>query len=167
MWGLQRVASVAAYTATAGIAPRCLIDFWSLRILEIIAESKAASEPAPAFTSDWAMGDAMMDFLFASQDASTASLTWAIHFMSERPDILARLRAEQAAVRPNDEALSHELLEQMTYARCVVKVRRAEVPSCLDTDCRQSCKLATMSTRLSVCVHGWLVSSDTPAVYRR
>ena len=69
------------------------------------------------------MGDAMMDFLFASQDASTASLTWAIHYMSEQPALLARVRAEQAAVRPNGEPLTYELLEQMTYARCVVKVR--------------------------------------------
>jgi len=68
------------------------------------------------------MGDSMMDFLFASQDASTASLTWAIHFMSERPELLARLRAEQAAVRPNDEPLTYELLEQMTFGRCFIKV---------------------------------------------
>jgi cytochrome P450 family 710 subfamily A protein len=69
------------------------------------------------------MGDAMMDFLFASQDASTASLTWAVHYLSERRDIFDRILAEQRAVRPNNEPLTHELLEQMTYARCLVKVR--------------------------------------------
>ena len=32
-----------------------------------------------------------MDFLFASQDASTASLTWMIALMADHPDILQKV----------------------------------------------------------------------------
>jgi cytochrome P450 family 710 subfamily A protein len=61
-----------------------------------------------------------MDFLFASQDASTASLCWVLALMAEHPDVLARVREEQRAVRPNDEPLNYDMLEQMPFTRQVV-----------------------------------------------
>ena len=105
----------------AGAEPRCLLDFWAIRVNELIAEAAADRTTPEEFTSDWAMGDSMMDFLFASQDASTASLVWSIHFMSEHPEMLARVREEQAAVNPDNGPLTYELLEKMTFARCIVK----------------------------------------------
>ena len=48
-----------------------------------------------------------MDFLFASQDASTASLAWAVHFMSERPDVLNLIREEQARLLIVKDGLLH------------------------------------------------------------
>ena len=41
------------------------------------------------------MADTVMDFLFASQDASTASLVWLTCIMAERPDILAKVTPHQ------------------------------------------------------------------------
>ena len=35
--------------------------------------------------------DAMIDFLFASQDASTASLVWCLTLMADHPDVLAKV----------------------------------------------------------------------------
>ena len=37
------------------------------------------------------MADAMILFLFASQDASTASLVWCLTLMADNPDMLAKV----------------------------------------------------------------------------
>lgn len=67
------------------------MDFWALRCLEEVAEADAAGEAPPGHTSDEAMADTVMDFLFASQDASTASLVWLTAILAERPDVLQRV----------------------------------------------------------------------------
>lgn len=69
------------------------MDFWALRCLEEIAEAEEQGTPPPEHTSDCAMADTVMDFLFASQDASTASLVWLTCLLAERPDILAKVCA--------------------------------------------------------------------------
>lgn len=104
-----------------GKEPRCLLDFWSIRVNELINEAEAEKKAPPVFASDSEMGDVVLDFLFASQDASTASLVWCVHYLTQRPDVLARVREEQARLRPNGESLSYDLLEQMHYTRWTVK----------------------------------------------
>lgn len=103
-----------------GATPECLLDFWTLSVFDEVAEAERAGAPPPKHTDDHEMADSVLDFLFASQDASTASLTWTTALMAERGDVLQRVREEQARVRPNDEPLTHELLEQMTYTRAVI-----------------------------------------------
>ncbi len=76
-----------------GVEPRCLMDFWALRCLEEVADSEAVGEAPPGHTSDEAMADTIMDFLFASQDASTASLVWLTAILAQRPDVLRKVRA--------------------------------------------------------------------------
>lgn len=68
------------------------MDFWAQRCLEEVAEADAAGLPHPQHTTDTAMADTIMDFLFASQDASTASLVWLTCIMADRPDILAKVK---------------------------------------------------------------------------
>lgn len=54
------------------------------------------------------------------QDASTASLVWVLTLMAEHPDVLERVRAEQAAARPDLSAtITGETLAQMPYTRQV------------------------------------------------
>lgn len=56
------------------------------------------------------------------QDASTASLVWTLTQMAEHPDVFAKVRAEQEAMRPNlDAPITGEELNQMVYTRQVVK----------------------------------------------
>ncbi|KAL6781877.1 hypothetical protein ACKKBF_B09810 [Auxenochlorella protothecoides x Auxenochlorella symbiontica] len=106
----------------AGGEPRCLMDFWSVKCLQEIEEAAAEGVPPPPHTTEHRMADAMLDFLFASQDASTASLTWCLTLLEERPEVLARVRAEQAALRPDlATTITGEVLAQMTYTRQVVK----------------------------------------------
>eukprot|EP00048_Salpingoeca_helianthica_P016002 m.229869 g.229869 ORF g.229869 m.229869 type:complete len:502 (-) comp17863_c0_seq1:121-1626(-) len=119
---LQQAAHDAKARMAGGANPECLLDFWAQRINEELAEAARTKTEAGVHCSDWEMGNTLMDFLFASQDASTASLTWCAYFMCERPDILAKVREEQQRVRPNDEPLTYEMIEkELHYTRAVVK----------------------------------------------
>ena len=128
---LKSAATRSIAHVRAGGEPRCLMDFWSQKCLEEIAEAEAAGLPPPPHTTVTRMADAMLDFLFASQDASTASLTWVLAFMDEHRDVLERVRAEQQALRPDPEAtITGELLAEMSYTRQVVKeVLRTRPPA--------------------------------------
>jgi len=109
------------------IAPECLLDFWMTDTVAALDKSEE-----PPHSSDEEVGSTMLDFLFAAQDASSASLTWLCHYLAKFPDVLARVRAEQKSVRPNDEPLTLELLTQMTYTKQVVKeVLRYRAPATL------------------------------------
>lgn len=110
--------------------PHCLLDFWTLTVLEKVNEAKEDHLPPPAYSSDHAMADTMLDFLFASQDASTASLTMITATMADRPEILARVREEQKRLRPNDEPLTYDLVQEMTFTRqCVMEQLRLYPPA--------------------------------------
>jgi cytochrome P450 family 710 subfamily A protein len=66
------------------------------------------------------MAYTVMDFLFASQDASTASLVWVLTQMAEHPEVLERVRAEQQAARPDLNAtITGDTLAAMPYTRQV------------------------------------------------
>ncbi|KIZ02570.1 hypothetical protein MNEG_5387 [Monoraphidium neglectum] len=106
----------------AGREPGCLLDFWSQQINAECDEADAAGSPHPHYSSDIEMAYTVMDFLFASQDASTASLIWTLTQMAEHPDILERVRQEQLAVRPDlARTLSGEVLSDLPFTRQVVK----------------------------------------------
>ena len=98
--------------------PECLLDFWmeSVRdddpnsygeLVNIVNDEKSV---------EYHVAKHLLDFLFASQDASTSSLVWMCHLLDEHPDALQKLREEQGLVRPNDEPITPELLEKMPYA---------------------------------------------------
>ena len=67
------------------------MDFWAQRCMEEMAESEREGQPPPEHCSDAHMADTVMDFLFASQDASTASLVWMMCLMAQHPQILAKV----------------------------------------------------------------------------
>lgn len=119
---LTKAAARSKVRMAAGHEPECLLDFWSQQILKECKEADEEGEPHPFYAEDDKMADSVMDFLFASQDASTSSLTWALTMMAERPDVFQKVREEQYAMRPDIEApISGEVLNQMVYTRQVVK----------------------------------------------
>ncbi|CAF4989204.1 unnamed protein product [Rotaria socialis] len=68
------------------------------------------------------MAKIALDFLFAAQDASTSSLTFAVHELCKHPDVLEKVRAEQKALRPDPSVpITTELLPQMKYTWQVMK----------------------------------------------
>lgn len=104
-----------------GVEPVCLLDFWALEVLQEIAECEKAGLPPPKHSSPFEMGNTVLDFLFASQDASTASLTWIFALLDANPDVLAKIREEQKRIRPNDDPLTYEVVESLVYTKAVVK----------------------------------------------
>ncbi|KAA8495112.1 Cytochrome P450 [Porphyridium purpureum] len=117
---LAHCAKLSKARMEAGEEPECLMDFWAQRVLEEIDECDRSGAPYAHYASDDGMGHVMLDFLFASQDASTASLAWVTVLMADHPEILAKVREEQQAVRPNNEPLTFDLMEKLVYTRAVI-----------------------------------------------
>jgi len=95
-----------------GETPLCLLDYWM--------EDYIKDENPPLKTTE-ELAFTVLDFLFASQDASTSSITWAVQLLADHPEVLKKVRQEQSKVRPNNETLTYELLSQMRYTHQVVR----------------------------------------------
>jgi len=101
--------------------PQCLLDFWMESIIDEVDEAAKTGAPPPPHSTDYEIGAVMLDFLFASQDASTSSLVWVLAQLFDHPDVLQRVRQEQEQMRPNNEPLTPDSLSTMTYTRQVMK----------------------------------------------
>eukprot|EP00696_Hemimastix_kukwesjijk_P002039 gnl/Hemi2/1249_TR445_c0_g1_i1.p1 gnl/Hemi2/1249_TR445_c0_g1~~gnl/Hemi2/1249_TR445_c0_g1_i1.p1 ORF type:complete len:533 (-),score=216.17 gnl/Hemi2/1249_TR445_c0_g1_i1:93-1691(-) len=100
----------------------CLLDAWLQEILQVAPRSEeAAQRRALRDFSNEEIALTVLTFIFASQDASTASMTWAAALLADYPDVLGKIRAEQLRLRPNNEPLNMDLMDQMVYAKQVVK----------------------------------------------
>ena len=93
------------------------MDFWAQRCLAEVSEAAEAGVPPPVHTGDRAMADTIMDFLFASQDASTASLCWLLTLMADHPEVLAKVRAAFRFARPAGCSCVRSL--SRAYRRCL------------------------------------------------
>uniref|UniRef100_A0A6T8Q4F7 sterol 22-desaturase n=1 Tax=Chlamydomonas leiostraca TaxID=1034604 RepID=A0A6T8Q4F7_9CHLO len=119
---LTKAAARSKAKMATGAEPECLLDFWSQQVLQEIREAQEQGVEPPFYSADAKMADSVMDFLFASQDASTASLVWLLTLMAEYPDTLARVREEQRRLRPDPNApITGDVLNQMEFTRQVVK----------------------------------------------
>lgn len=123
---LVKCAAASRRRLASGGAPACLLDFWVEHLAGEERACAAEGRPPPPHAADASIADVVMDFLFASQDASTASLTWVAALMCDHPGVAARVRAEALAVAPSMAApggppLDGESLYAMTYTRQVVK----------------------------------------------
>ncbi|GJN38081.1 hypothetical protein PR202_gb27091 [Eleusine coracana subsp. coracana] len=107
----------------AGGEPECLVDYWMQDTLREADAALAAGRPAPAHTADEEIGGFLFDFLFAAQDASTSSLCWAVSALDSHPDVLARVRAEVAAVwsPESGEPITADQIQAMRYTQAVAR----------------------------------------------
>lgn len=129
---LVNVVKASKEKMSKGEEPSCLVDFWMEKMVKLIEEAKANNTPLPTHHDDYEIACVVLDFLFASQDASTSSLVWTITLLAENPDVMEKVREEQKRLRPNDEPITHELLVSMTYTRQVVKeILRFKPPATL------------------------------------
>lgn len=67
------------------------MDFWALRCIEEVNIAEAEGTQPWKHTTDHGMADTVMDFLFASQDASTASLVWLVALLAGHPEVLEKV----------------------------------------------------------------------------
>ncbi|KAF5811287.1 putative cytochrome P450 [Helianthus annuus] len=117
-----------------GEEPTCLVDFWMQDTLREIAVSEDSGEKPSPHTSSTEIGGHLFDFLFASQDASTSSLLWAVTLLDSHPEVLSRVREEVAGIwsPESDKLITAEELRQMRYTEAVAReVIRYRAPATL------------------------------------
>eukprot|EP00117_Sycon_ciliatum_P032094 scpid52079/ scgid24965/ Probable cytochrome P450 524A1 len=102
---------------------RCLLDVWmrAVKVADVMDEGEEAAEITAKHNTEEEIAYHLLDFLFASQDASTSSLVWMVQLLHDHPDVREKMVEEQRIVRPNNEPLSTENIETMTYANQVVR----------------------------------------------
>ena len=118
-----------------GKEPTCLIDFWmqeTVKELTALSESGETTAAPPPNTSDVEIGSYLFDFLFASQDASTSSLLWAVTLLDSHPEVLAKVREEVKSIwlPESDSLITGDQLAQMKYTHAVAReVLRYRAPA--------------------------------------
>ncbi|KAG7637810.1 putative cytochrome P450 [Arabidopsis thaliana] len=99
----------------AGENPTCLVDFWTHSIIE--------ENPPPPHSKDKEISCVLVDFMFASQDASTSSLLWAVVMLESEPEVLRRVREDVARfwLSESNELITADQLAEMKYTRAVAR----------------------------------------------
>ena len=115
----------------AGGEVTCIMDAWVKSMKESaeyrakVAKGIEVEKPSTLLRdfTDFEISQTIFTFLFASQDASSSATTWLFQIMANRPEILAKVRAEQLALRDGDKnkRLNMDMVENMVYTRAVVK----------------------------------------------
>ena len=108
-----------------GAEPECIMDRWVAQMFEseryrarIAKGEQVPQEEKPAqllrvFT-DFEISMTVFTFLFASQDATSSACSWLLQLMTDRPEMLEKVREEGARIRPDPKAeLKLEDLEKM------------------------------------------------------
>lgn len=129
----ERMRAAHAQGEASGVQPECLLDFWMHEMVPKIDEAERTGQPAPEHSDDHDIACTVLDFLFASQDASSSSLTWMTHLFPRHRDVLERVIEEQRRLRPDgSQPFTLEALQDMAYLRQVVKeVLRYRTPATL------------------------------------
>nr|GEZ21033.1 cytochrome P450 710A11-like [Tanacetum cinerariifolium] len=102
-------------------------------IREINAAEAAGEKPSP-HTRSVEIGGHLFDFLFASQDASTSSLLWAVALLDSHPDVLSRLREEVSKIWSPESCklITADQLREMRYTEAVAReIIRFRAPATL------------------------------------
>ena len=92
-----------------------LTDYWMQSLIEKSDGQFSDSDMKRIVT------DQLVTFLFAGLDTTVSTLTAFFALMSTHPDVMARIRSEQNQLRPDDNPVTTEILDQMTYTTQVHK----------------------------------------------
>ncbi|EJD04247.1 cytochrome P450 sterol C22-desaturase [Fomitiporia mediterranea MF3/22] len=113
---LSLAAKNSKISMAAGNEPECMLDAWVKELADPVYKGRREF-------SDREMAMVLFSFLFASQDAMSSGLIYAFQHLADRPDMLAKIRAESDRVRGNDpdKPLTLEMLDEMYYLRAFVK----------------------------------------------
>lgn len=86
----------------ADAPPKCLLDFW-VRSIATKAEEKGVEPNELPDCSDEDLSRAVLDMLFAAQDATNSALTSSVDVLAARPDVVKRVRDEVNSVPSGPE----------------------------------------------------------------
>lgn len=120
----EECAAKAKVAINNGETPSCVMDEW-IFLMKQARDSHAQDQTSKLLIREFSnkeISEAIFTFLFASQDASSSLACWLFQIVSDRPDVVAKIRQEQLAIRNNDptEHLTLELIQQMKYTNSVV-----------------------------------------------
>ena len=116
MYWLELAARKSKEAMANGGEPHCMLESWV----------KNLQDPAYKGRRDFSdneMAMVLFSFLFASQDAMSSGLIYGFQHLADHPEILAKVREEQVAVRQGDydKPMTLEMLDEMPYLKAVVK----------------------------------------------
>ncbi|CCM01299.1 uncharacterized protein FIBRA_03348 [Fibroporia radiculosa] len=113
---LEHAAHESKKAMAAGGEPGCMLDEW----VHVLADPNHKGRRE---FSDHEMAMVVFSFLFASQDAMSSGLIYGFQHLADHPEILEKLREEQARVRGGDfqKPVTLEMMDEMPYLRAVVK----------------------------------------------
>lgn len=128
----EECAAMAKKSMAAGNDITCTMDEWvklmqqSSALLENDAEGKNLTpEERRSLVREFTnkeIAETIFTFLFASQDATSSATTWLFQIISDRPDVMRKIREEQLRVRgPELKEPDLDMVDQMEYTRMVVK----------------------------------------------
>jgi C-22 sterol desaturase len=113
---LERAAALAKASVAAGHEPECMLEQWE-------KDLRAPGYKGRTEFSPREMAQVVFSFLFASQDAMSSSVIYGFQHLVDDARVMAKVRAEQAAVRGNDTSrpVTMDMLDQMPYLKAVVR----------------------------------------------
>ncbi|KAF8898336.1 C-22 sterol desaturase [Infundibulicybe gibba] len=116
MHWLELAAHKSKIAIANGAEPECMLDEW----VQIISDPNYKGRRE---FSDREMAMVLFSFLFASQDAMSSGLIYAFQHLSDHPEIMAKVRAEQDVIRQGnyEKPLTLEMMDEMVYLQAVVK----------------------------------------------
>ncbi|KAG6837897.1 hypothetical protein H0H93_013050 [Arthromyces matolae] len=120
---LELAAKRSKESVASGAEPECMLEEW----VQILNDP---SYKGKRDFSDREMAMVIFSFLFASQDAMSSGLIYGFQHLVDRPEMLAKVREEQMAIRQGnlDKPLTLEMIEQMTYLNAFVKESMRVMP---------------------------------------
>ena len=118
----ENCAQMAKDHIAAGGKPVCVMDAWCKLMHDAKNSNDDDSRIYHREFTNKEISEAVFTFLFASQDASSSLACWLFQIVADRPDVLAKIREEQLAVRNNDMSteLNLDLIEKMKYTNMVI-----------------------------------------------
>jgi C-22 sterol desaturase len=116
---LEDAARKSKIAMNEGKEVECMMDAW---VMDMKA-AQAAGVKGKIDFSDKEMGQVVLSFLFAAQDAMSSGLIYLFQHLADHPEILAKVRTEQERVRQGDYAspMTLEMLDEMPYLKAVIK----------------------------------------------
>lgn len=105
-------------------SPTCVMDEW-IYLMKQARDSHSEDPSSKLLIREFTnkeISEAIFTFLFASQDASSSLACWLFQIVADRPDVVAKVRAEQLLVRSGnpESPLTLDLIQSMEYTNNVV-----------------------------------------------
>lgn len=121
-----RAADASRAAMQAGKPITCMMDAWISEMLDAQRHKDGLGSRPQILIRDFSSDEIAQTFLamlFASQDATSSSITWLFQYVADNPHVLEKIREEQLRVRQGDynKKVDMQMVDEMEYTRWTVK----------------------------------------------